>query len=57
MEIRYDGLEGTGEFWFLNPNVVKLNITFKQNQIGKHMCSMNCTGVAFVLLANRATDL
>ena len=24
VEIRYNGLEGTGEFWLLNPNVVKL---------------------------------
>ena len=25
VEIRYNGLEGTGEFWLLNPNLVKSN--------------------------------
>ena len=28
VEIRYNGLEGTVEFWLLNPNVVKLNFQF-----------------------------
>ena len=28
VEIRYNGLEGTGEFWLLNPNVVKSNYHF-----------------------------
>ena len=28
MEIRYNGLEGTREFWLLNPNVVKSNFLF-----------------------------
>ena len=28
VEIRYNGLEGTREFWLLNSNVVKLNYQF-----------------------------
>ena len=28
VEIRYNGPEGTGEFWLLNPNVVKSNFYF-----------------------------
>ena len=28
VEIRYNGFEGTGEFWLLNPNVVKSNYHF-----------------------------
>ena len=28
VEIRYNGLEGTGEFWLLNLNVVKSNHQF-----------------------------
>ena len=28
VEIRYNGLEGTADFWLLNPNVVKLNYQF-----------------------------
>ena len=28
MEIRYNGLEGTGDYWLLNPNVVKSNYQF-----------------------------
>ena len=28
VEIRYNGLEGTWDFWLLNPNVVKSNYPF-----------------------------
>ena len=28
VEIQYNGLEGTGQFWLLNPNVVKSNFFF-----------------------------
>ena len=30
---RFNDLEGTGEFWLLNPNVVKSNFKFSSNNL------------------------
>ena len=44
VETRYNGFEGTREFWLLNPNVVKSNYHFlviclwKENKVKSNKC-------------------